>query len=410
VRVEVLGGRGEDLWPYPGRVFAVGPSHTFMDLASAINGAFARWDRSHLSMFTLADGRVVTDRETRAEMAASMGGPIRASLDIESAGVARTTAPGAEFQFIFDLGDSWTHRCLVGEEKVDPMEVLGISPEVPLAYWGWGVIPDQYGRRWAADDGESRVPGRPAHPHPLRRGAWAGPAQVTELDLSELRGAIARADAAGFLAAVTGRDVDDALQQVGPGIPMALEQAPEQAQPVAVSIINRLTWRAGAGDDVLAEDLLAHLRGEPLAGRGVPVDLDLLSTELEGDLNMSSGGWVDLLTGDVYDDSATDPMTVGEDAVIDVEDDPDRWLWFDRTGSRDGWQDMAAFTGRQRDPALRERLERAIEGKGAFRRFRDLVHQENLDQPWYAFASDRQLGRARELLAAEGIRVRPAAG
>ncbi len=68
--------------------------------------------------------------------------------------------------------------------------------------------------------------------------------------------------------------------------------------------------------------------------------------ELEGDLNISSGGWVDLLTGDVYDDSATDPITVGEDAVIDVEHDPDRWLWFDRTGSRDGWQDMAAFTGR----------------------------------------------------------------
>jgi len=67
---------------------------------------------------------------------------------------------------------------------------------------------------------------------------------------------------------------------------------------------------------------------------------------LEGDLNISSGGWVDLLTGDVYDDSATDPITVGEDAVIDVEHDPDRWLWFDRTGSRDGWQDMAAFTGR----------------------------------------------------------------
>jgi len=126
VRVELLGGRGEDLWPYPGRVFAVGPSHTFMDLASAINGAFARWDRSHLSMFTLADGRVVTDRETGAEMAASMGGPIRASLDIESAGVARTTAPGAEFQFIFDLGDSWTHRCGVGVAAV--VLTAGIGP------------------------------------------------------------------------------------------------------------------------------------------------------------------------------------------------------------------------------------------------------------------------------------------
>jgi hypothetical protein len=85
VRVELLGGRGEELWPWPGRVFAVGPSHTFMDLANAINDAFARWDRSHLSAFTLSDGRVVTDEETGDEMAGSIGGPIRAPLDIESA-------------------------------------------------------------------------------------------------------------------------------------------------------------------------------------------------------------------------------------------------------------------------------------------------------------------------------------
>ncbi len=41
VTVELLGGRGEELWPWPGRVFAVGPSHTFNDLANAINDAFA---------------------------------------------------------------------------------------------------------------------------------------------------------------------------------------------------------------------------------------------------------------------------------------------------------------------------------------------------------------------------------
>ena len=90
VTVELLGGRGEELWPWPGRIFAVGPSHTFMDLANAINDAFARWDRSHLSMFTLADGRVVTDTETGAEMAGSIGGPITEAVDIESAKVART--------------------------------------------------------------------------------------------------------------------------------------------------------------------------------------------------------------------------------------------------------------------------------------------------------------------------------
>lgn len=66
---------------------------------------------------------------------------------------------------------------------------------------------------------------------------------------------------------------------------------------------------------------------------------------------------------------------------------------------------MAAFAGRNHDAALRDRLERSIEGKGAFRRFRDIVHEEGLAQQWYAFSTDRQLGRARAFLAGEGIRV-----
>jgi hypothetical protein len=50
-------------------------------------------------------------------------------------------------------------------------------------------------------------------------------------------------------------------------------------------------------------------------------------------------------------------------------------------------------------------LERAIEGKGAFFRFRDIVHSEDLSEQWYAFSTDRQMGRAREFLADNGIRV-----
>ncbi len=405
VTVELLGGGGEDLWPWPGRIFAVGPSHTFMDLANAVNDAFARWDRAHLSVFTLADGRVITDEETGAEMAGSSAGPLIAPIDIAAAKVAGTLEPGAEFQFTFDLGDDWTHRCVIGEEKVDPMEVLGLRPGAPLSYWGWGTIPDQYGRRWADDDGEGRAPRRPSGRHPMLMHTWPAQEQVPGLDLSELRAANATQDAARFLAAVTGRDIDDALQQVGAGIPMALNQQRQETESMALSIINRLTWRGGPGDQVLAEDLLAGLRHEPLTGRVVAVDLDILSTVLEGDLGISTGGYVDLRSGEVYDDSATDPMMVGEDAAIDVEAEPDRWLRFDRTGSRDGWRDMAAFADRQHDAALRERLGRAIEGRGAFRRFRDLVHDEDLAEQWYAFSTDRQMGRAREFLADEGVRV-----
>ena len=53
------------------------------------------------------------------------------------------------------MGDDWTHLCTVGEQRIDPLETLGIIPTGPLPYWGWGEIPDQYGRRTSDDDGET---------------------------------------------------------------------------------------------------------------------------------------------------------------------------------------------------------------------------------------------------------------
>ncbi len=43
-------------------------------------------------------------------------------------------------------------------QRADPVEALGIVPDWPLPCWGWGSIPDQYGRRWHSDDGSSPVP------------------------------------------------------------------------------------------------------------------------------------------------------------------------------------------------------------------------------------------------------------
>jgi hypothetical protein len=49
-----------DLWPRPGRVLIASRSATFEQLATAIDDAFARWDRNHLHEFTLTDGTVIT--------------------------------------------------------------------------------------------------------------------------------------------------------------------------------------------------------------------------------------------------------------------------------------------------------------------------------------------------------------
>jgi len=59
-----------------------------------------------------------------------------------------------QFVYTFDFGDDWTHLCTV-VDLIDPKEVLGVVPQVPTPFFGWGNLPDQYGRAWAEGDGDS---------------------------------------------------------------------------------------------------------------------------------------------------------------------------------------------------------------------------------------------------------------
>lgn len=153
IRVDLVEGHGEQLWPRPGRLFAAARTHSFSQLSTAIDDAFARWDRAHLHDFQLADGTRLTTPYVDSEEL----GP---ALDDRRVRLSRLGL-GDQFVYEFDLGDSWTHLCTVGPERIDPYEVLGTVPDVPLSYFGWGDIPDQYGRRWDGDDGEHRRPRNP---------------------------------------------------------------------------------------------------------------------------------------------------------------------------------------------------------------------------------------------------------
>jgi hypothetical protein len=135
VRVELVSGAGVHFEP-PGRIFLVGPGHTFGALADAINLHFARWDRSHLHEFTLADGRRIGFPDPDSPD----------TLDQARIDVASTLGKGDEFEFVFDFGDDWEHRCRVEEVGVDPDKLYGDTPMLPVPIWGWGSIPDQYGR------------------------------------------------------------------------------------------------------------------------------------------------------------------------------------------------------------------------------------------------------------------------
>jgi hypothetical protein len=169
ITVELIEGRGEQLWPRPGRVFVAAKHHTFERFATAIDDAFARWDRAHLHEFDLypagADFRTRPNRIGSAALAE----------DDETLLLSGTTklsilTPRQQFLYAFDLGDDWTHLCTVGDRLIDPLETIGITTSEmpgPLPYFGWGQIPDQYGRRYEADgalNGDLEAP-VPPDPH-----------------------------------------------------------------------------------------------------------------------------------------------------------------------------------------------------------------------------------------------------
>lgn len=55
-------------------------------------------------------------------------------------------AEGATFVYVFDFGDNWEHGCTVLRTNVDPIKEAGIVPSEIVPVFGWGTIPDQYGR------------------------------------------------------------------------------------------------------------------------------------------------------------------------------------------------------------------------------------------------------------------------
>lgn len=232
VRVELVSGRGEDFDRTPGRVMVLPPATTFEQFGLAIDNAFARWDIAHLRMFRLADGTMISDEGTIESHASSPFGKTLTETAVLETPVNRLLEVGDVFEYVFDLGDDWTHACRV-EDPVDPLEELGIEPDLPVSSWGWGTIPDQYGREseepnitaLAAETGDT-PPGKP-------------------LDRREFRGAVYQNSVADAIAAMSQADTTPSLQQVGEGL-MRLEVGADAANCQSTSK-SCSSWRHSTG-------------------------------------------------------------------------------------------------------------------------------------------------------------------
>jgi len=143
VRVVLEARDGATLPQAAGRVILARLDHTFAEFARAIDTSFGRWDLTPVHEFEVYGRRLLSD------VAADEGGIAEASDDVR---LGEThLRPGAPFSYVFDLGENWQHTCDVESPLVDAGQ-YGEQPELPIAVFGWGTIPDQFGRETEEDD------------------------------------------------------------------------------------------------------------------------------------------------------------------------------------------------------------------------------------------------------------------
>ena len=68
---------------------------------------------------------------------------------------------------------------------------------------------------------------------------------------------------------------------------------------------------------------------------------------------------------------------------------------------------MADFAESAESDDVREGLLRAIQGRGAFRYFKDRIHELGIADDWYAFRKGRYEEIAKEWCQDNGIEVEP---
>jgi hypothetical protein len=226
--------------------------------------------------------------------------------------------------------------------------------------------------------------------------------------VQELRGAVYRGDGQAVLAALRERPLESVLQLAGDGLLVALRQQTRGARELAGACLDALRERMAEGDEELAEELAAALGGAVLMRRPVPVDLDELSGWLESS-PVDGGARLDVETGEIWSaeveglDSG-EGLGLGEAEPADFED-PDRWLWIDGVGSGVAYRDMVDFAATVTDSVLGDRLEVALDGRGAFRRFKDVLDRKADELTrWHVFSGDRRRGRARAWLAMHALK------
>lgn len=223
----------------------------------------------------------------------------------------------------------------------------------------------------------------------------------------DIRVAAATRDAGQLSRLLTEPGIERHLQQLGEAVLNLLEQGRDNVAGSALVVAASLTSRGWAGDGELAGLLRELAEDRPSERKRIRADLDGVADLLEGPVEMGFGGVLDCLTGDAWPAAVLEDWA-GEGLPPDPEEAPDRYQFIPHVGSRDAWEDMREFATDVEADSVRTQLLDAIDGRGAFSRFRRvLARHDALRARWYAYSTETRAGRARDWLAAEGYAAMP---
>jgi hypothetical protein len=137
--------------------------------------------------------------------------------------------------------------------------------------------------------------------------------------------------------------------------------------------------------------------------REVSVDLDDLCTAFDN-ASFELQYFLDTETGEIIlvSEGLDEDEMEQQLAEIDAAD-VGRYLEVPRADSHDAYTDMEDFIATVGDDRLQELLSVAIQGRGAFRRFKDVLAGHPAErQRWFDLEAARLEARVREWLADEG--------
>jgi hypothetical protein len=127
---------------------------------------------------------------------------------------------------------------------------------------------------------------------------------------------------------------------------------------------------------------------------GKPIDMDMLETAME-DSDLTNRYFLNLVTGEVIFFSEYVGLSDEDEHLLEEIDGSNDYVAIERIPSHEAYQWMVDFVDEMVAPAdenAAEKLSIALNGKGAFRRFKDTLHRvdDQWLQAWYQWR-DKQL-------------------